>query len=284
MIVPSELCFCTAGIPVSAKNTSTEKGLIKVKELGLDGMELEFVFGINLSEEKASAVKRIAQSENLLLTAHAPYYINLNARSRKTLYASMHFVIQAARRACQCGAFSLCFHPGAYLGDSSEKAYAEIRRNIGTIAQQLREGGINIWVRPETTGKKAQFGTFEEILRLSEEIEGVMPCIDFSHLHARTMKNNSYEEFCSILSAVEKRLGKEALKSMHMHISGIEYSERGERYHLVLDESDMRYNELLSALKDFHVSGALVCESPNIETDALMLKKAYQNLTGFRNI
>lgn len=278
MILPSKLSFCTAGIPISAKKTSTEQGLKRVKELGLDGMELEFVYGINLSENKAHSVKGIAVSNNLLLTAHAPYYVNLNAKTKKIMYSSIHYIVESAVRAYQCGAFSLCFHPGSYMKDPSEKAYSEIKKNIEMIMQKLGEKDIEIWIRPETMGKRAQFGSFDEILGLSQEVEGVMPCIDFSHIHARTSQNNTYDEFCSMLSAVEKRLGKKALKSMHMHISGIEYTKKGERRHLILEESDMNYTELLLALKEFNVRGALVCESPNIEEDALLLKRSYQGL------
>jgi len=51
---------------------------------------------------------------------------------------------------------------------------------------------------------------------------------------------------------------------------------KGEREHLNLEESDMNWRELLKALKDFEVDGILVCESPNLEEDALMLKNFWQ--------
>ena len=44
-----------------------------------------------------------------------------------------------------------------------------------------------------------------EILQLSQELDNVMPCVDFAHFHARTNgKYNSYKEFASILEAIEK--------------------------------------------------------------------------------
>ena len=106
-----------------------------------------------------------------------------------------------------------------------------------------------------------------------------MPCIDFSHLHARSNgKMNSYEEFSSALEKAESALGRKALKELHCHVSGIEYSEKGERKHLNLKESDLNYVELLRALKEFGCAGVIVCESPSIEGDALVLKKAYVGL------
>ena len=43
-------------------------------------------------------------------------------------------------------------------------------------------------------------------------------------------------------------------------------------------KSDLRHKALLKALKDFRVGGNLVCESPNLEEDAALLKKTYAEL------
>ena len=40
----------------------------------------------------------------------------------------------------------------------------------------------------------------------------------------------------------------------------------------------MNYIELLKVLKEFNIKGALVCESPNIEEDAKLLKETYLSL------
>ena len=124
-------------------------------------------------------------------------------------------------------------------------------------------------------GKRTQFGTLEEVLALSSEIEGVMPCLDFSHMHARAGNENSYSEFMTILSKVEEALGKEGLSNMHMHVSGIEYDRNGEKKHLTLKESDFNYPELLRAFKEFEIRGLVICESPVLEEDALLLRKTY---------
>jgi deoxyribonuclease-4 len=103
-----------------------------------------------------------------------------------------------------------------------------------------------------------------------------MPCVDFSHLYARTNgKNNTKQEFSQILEDIEKGLGKVALNNMHIHISGIEYGEKGEKHHLILKESKFNYRDLLKTLKEFKVKGVVICESPNIEKDALLMKKIY---------
>jgi len=132
-----------------------------------------------------------------------------------------------------------------------------------------------VWVRPEIAGKPSQFGNLDEVLDLCAELEGVAPCIDFAHWHARTGAFNSYPEFASILRRVKERLGRAALDNVHIHISGIAYGEKGEVKHLNLKESDFQYTELLQALKVYDAQGIVICESPNLEVDALLLQETY---------
>ena len=116
------------------------------------------------------------------------------------------------------------------------------------------------------------------MLQLSCELP-IAPCIDFSHLHARSGgKENSYEEFRATLQKTEKALGSKALKELHCHLAGINYSEKGERNHLMLKDSDMKYKELLKALKDLDCRGVMTCESPDPQEDALLLKKTFEKL------
>jgi deoxyribonuclease IV len=134
-------------------------------------------------------------------------------------------------------------------------------------------------LRPELMGKTSQFGSLEELLGLCSEVEGLAPCIDFAHLHARTGKYNSYYEFKSVLAQVERKLGRSALDNMHIHLSGISYSNKtGELMHLNLKEADLKYTELLQALKEMDVKGAVICESPNLEEDALHLQETYHKV------
>ena len=120
---------------------------------------------------------------------------------------------------------------------------------------------------------------FDEIINLSKEFETVLPCVDFSHIHARYNGFwNTYDEFCSIFVKIGKELGQVALDNFHAHVAGIEYSAKGEKKHLNLVESDFNYKDLLRAFKSFNIKGAVVCESPNIEEDAKLMKEYYLSL------
>ncbi len=275
----NKLLFGTAGIPISTQKPSTISGLGRVSELGLGGMELEFVHSVNVSKEKAPEVKAAVEKLNLALSCHGSYYINLNAVEKEKQDASIQRVLDAAKRADECSAFSMTFHPAFYLKDSPSQTMKNVLNQMKKIVEELKNEERKISVRPETTGKPTQFGSLDELIELSAQLDKVYPCIDFSHLHARSNgKINSYDEFRSALEKSEKVLGKTFLKNLHCHVSGIAYSEKGEKNHLILKESDFKYEELLKALKDYDCAGLIICESPNIEEDALLLKKTYEGL------
>jgi deoxyribonuclease-4 len=127
-------------------------------------------------------------------------------------------------------------------------------------------------------GKASQFGTLEEVLRLSREF-GIYPCVDPAHMHARTNgKINSTEEWHEMLDLYEKCLGKKSLKHMHLHYSGIAYTAKGERMHLPLLRSDAKWKDFLRVLKQRKVEGVVVCESPLLEEDTLLLMKTFKRL------
>ncbi len=273
-----ELLFGPAGVPLSAKARSTEAGVERVAELGLGCMELEFVQGVKMGRETALAVGETAKRLGVALSAHGPYFINLNAAEPDKVKASQERILQTARIAHLCGARSIVFHAAFYLDTPPEMVYQQVKSQLQWIVRQLRAEGNRVWVRPEVTGKGSQFGTLEEVLRLSAEVEGVAPCVDFAHWHARTGEYNSYEGFASILRQVETTLGKRALEDMHIHVSGIAYTRSGESRHLNLRNSDFNYTDFIRALCDFGVKGLVISESPNLEEDALLLQETYRSM------
>lgn len=270
-----QLLFGTAGIPLSTKKPSTITGIERVKELNLQAMELEFVRSINITKEKTPIIKKTAKENNIALTCHAPYYINLASLEKKKYYASINYITKSAEIANLCGAWSVTFHPGFYQKREPEIVYKIIKKAIKDILNKLSKDN-QIWIRPETTGKPSQFGSLTEILKLSKEFNQVQPCIDFAHLHARTQKYNTKKEFKEILTKVEKYLGKTGLNNMHIHLSGIEYTSKGEKHHLTLNQSDFNYKDLLKVWKEFKIKGIVISESPNLEQDALLIQKIYK--------
>lgn len=267
-----KLYFLTAGVPLRAGNKGYEAGFKVLDDMNLDGMELEFVRGVRISDKSREAVG----ATNKVITAHAPFYVNLNAREEDKVEASVQRIIETAEVTNSLGGYSITFHAGFYLGQEAELVYNNIKTQIKIITETLKKTNNKIWIRPETTGKATQWGNLEEIIKLSQEFETVLPCVDFSHLHARYNGiSNTYDEFCAIFEKIGTDIGNYALENFHAHVAGIEYGEKGEKKHLNLEESDFNYKDLLKAFKTFDVKGVIVCESPNIEDDTKLLKEYY---------
>ena len=274
--VSKNLLFGTAGVPQSTSPHSTLAAVQEISRLGLDCLEIEFVWGVKMGSDLCQKIKEKAKELRVALSVHAPYFVNLNSAEEGKRLSSQERLLSSARMAEKCGAKSVVFHCGYYGKSNPETTYETIRKGLQDILSILKSEKNPAVLRPETMGKKSQFGSLEEILFLCRDLDGMLPCIDFSHIHAREGKVNSYDEFFRVLKKIEKKLGNGAIKNMHIHISGVAYSGKGEIKHLILNESDFRYEEWIQALKDYGVEGRVICESPNQEQDALMLKKLYR--------
>jgi deoxyribonuclease-4 len=274
------LLFGTGGMPhTTAKPKSLVNGIKRIAELGLGCTELEFVYGVRMSEAEADPVAKAAMKQRIKLTTHAPYYINLNAHEHEKLIASQDRLLQTAHVASLCGASDIAFHAAFYLKDEPEIVYERVKKILIGIVAEIKRQNKFVTLRPELMGKISQFGSLEELLNLCGDVGGLAPCIDFAHLHSRSGKYNSYYEFQAVLNQIEKKLGRAALDNMHIHLSGINYNSRsGEIMHLNLKESDFKYDELLQALKEQDVKGVVICESPNLEEDALHLQETYHKV------
>jgi deoxyribonuclease-4 len=175
------------------------------------------------------------------------------------------------------GATDIVFHPGSYFGAPPAQVLPlAIERLEGCVAE-LRAAGNPVTLRPETMGKSAMLGSFEDTLEMSLAIPGVLPCLDFAHLHARPGDGsmNTYNEWARLLDAYAKALGASALEDLHIHLSGIKYTPKGEKEHLPLEDAGIDLDAILRALCDFDCSGRLLCESPVMEEDALLIQKTW---------
>lgn len=272
-----KLLFGTAGVPLSTPASTTLAAIEHVKNLGLDCLEVEFVKGVKMGNDTAREIGQRAAALGIPLSVHAPFYINLNSAEEGKKLSSQERLIASARLAQILGAKSLVFHSGYYGLDSPEHTFLSIKAALRNVISILRAEKNSVTLRIETMGKKTQFGSLDEALNLCRELDGLLLCLDFSHIHAREGGGNSYRHFLRILQKVEKKLGRTALDNVHIHISGVLYSDKGEIKHLDLERSDFHFDDWLQALKDLGVAGTIICESPNLEGDALMLKNLYQS-------
>jgi deoxyribonuclease-4 len=180
------------------------------------------------------------------------------------------------------GATDIVFHPGSYFQESPEDVLPGAIDRLKGCVEELRAADNQVILRPETMGKSAMLGSLDDTLQMSKAIDGVQPCIDVAHLFARSGDGsvNTYDHWAKALENYGNLLGEESLNRLHIHISGIDYGEKGEKEHLPLDESELDYKTFLKALNDINCQGRILCESPILEEDALMCKQTWCEISG----
>lgn len=274
--------FGTVGSPQTTPTSGTPAAIKHIRELGLDHLEIAWVQSVRVSDETCAEIKATAEKYNVSLSIHAPYYINLNSQTAELMQKSDERLLAAARKGFLAGAKDIIFHPGSYHTQPPAQVYARAKEKLLEITGILREEGVNVNLRPETMGKSAMFGSLEEVVQLSADVPGVLPCIDWAHLHARAGDGsfNTYQEFAAALDMVKTVLGDTGLKALHFHMSGIAYTNKGEKAHLPLNEADLRYRDLLQAVVDYAVQATCAVEAPLPfhVADALTLQATYRRL------
>jgi deoxyribonuclease-4 len=275
--------FGTVGSPIQTpKKPGGSVGAIQFsRSLGLDALELGWVQSVRVTPETCALIQQEGRAQEVAVSVHAPYFINLNAdedewpKSRKRLMDAAHYGNLA-------GATDIIFHPGSYF----EREPADVLRvaipRLEGCVEELRAAGNLVTLRPETMGKSAMLGSFDDTLAMARQIPGVLPCLDFAHLHARPGDGsvNTYAEWSALLEQYGNALGTDVLKSLHVHLSGIEYGPKGEKNHLPVLESDLDLKSLFRALHAFDCAGRILCESPAMEEDALVMKTTWAKISG----
>ena len=280
---PLSFRFGTVGSPKSTpkKPGGSVGAVMHLAELGLLGFELGWVRSVRVSPETCAQIQQTAQENDVAISVHAPYFFNLNANDEEWP-KSRQRLMDAAHYGNLAGATDIIFHPGSYFERPPEEVLPVAIPRLQSCLEELRSASNPVTLRPEMMGKSAMLGSLEDTLVMSREIEGVEPCIDFAHLHARSGDGsiNTYDEWAVVLESYGKALGDEALANLHCHISGIEYTPKGEKEHLPLDDSDLDTRAILRALKDFGCRGRILCESPVLEDDALKVMSLWMEISG----
>jgi len=275
-----KLNFVVAGSPESTPTPGgTYAGLKHALKIGCDGMEIEWVHQVGINEKTAGKVRAIREESGCALTAHGPYYINLNSREDEKIEASYERILKTARMGSMAGCTSFTYHAAFIMGDDRTSVHKKVIGHLKKIQKKIDTEKLGIKMRPELTGKPSAWGSIEELLTASEAVPGLEPCIDWAHLHARTGgKYNTRGEFRAVVKDYISVLGEESLNDMHMHVTGIAFTAKGEKHHLEIRKSGVNYKDLLRTFKEFDMKGVVVAETPVLERDTLFLKRSYRQI------
>ncbi|UCE55192.1 MAG: TIM barrel protein [Desulfobacterales bacterium] len=250
--------------PAGSGGLGNLEGVRKVARMGLDCMEVEFTYGVRMNVDDARTVGALAQEKGIVLSAHAPYYINLASDEKDKVLASKKRLIDSCERAHALGARCVVFHAGFYQKRTKGQTYDLVKKAILEIQDVIKIRKWKVQLCPEITGKPSQFGSVSELTRLMQD-SGCGITVDFAHLYARQQGKIDYA-----------KLLKKLPKKFHAHFSGIEYGEKGEKKHVVTKK--IFFEPLAKQLIKRKLDVTLINESPQPFKDAAMMKKVLDKL------
>ncbi|MEW6069488.1 MAG: TIM barrel protein [Candidatus Thermoplasmatota archaeon] len=264
--------FGIAGIPLSCKGRTIVEGIKDTANLGkretgkgLEIMEIEILRpgeGIDDSEE----IKRAAKKHKVTLFVHAPYYINLGLDKRDA-EKDIEVLQESAVLAKAVNAELLIVHLGMY-GKDKKESLKRVIKSMRILRNFVRSKCKGVKIAVETSGKQSLIGSLEEVIEICRKA-GVVPLINFAHIHART--NGGLKEKDDFAAIFEK-LRPLRLRKYYTHFSGVTY-ESGEELDLTpLKKSDFKFEPLAEQLIEKKYDISIISSSPLLEHDAINMK------------
>jgi len=253
-----------AGYPEGSKGPVD--AVERCAKLGFNALEVQFVRQARMAEDKAIALGKRANELGVLLSVHAPYYINFNSLNPETVRKSGEWVLKSVRLAHLMKAYVVVIHAASYSGGEPSKATRAVLTGLRECQRTMeQEGTEEVLLGLETMGKRGSWGTLAEIAGVSSQLQGVVPVVDFAHLHARSGGSlDSVERFRAVL----EEAGSMCNRRLHSHYSCIEFTEAGERRHLTLGERQPDFSLLVRALRGWKGELTIISETPAPENGA----------------
>ena len=250
------------------------------KLVGLDAFEYQCGRGVNIGEEKARALGKLALEEGIKLSLHAPYYISMSSVEEEKRLNSINYILSSAKAVDFMGGNRIIVHTGSCGKLPRDEALKLAMNTMELSLKALSDAGLShIHICPETMGKVNQLGTLDEVLELCKIDERLIPCIDFGHLNARDLGVlKTKEDFEKIFLSIQNALGTDRLKTFHSHFSKIEYTTGGEKRHLTFDDNvyGPDFEPVMELTYKYGCSPVFICESAGTQAeDAKQMKDYY---------
>ena len=275
--------FGPAGNAESFPYKSSAEAPRWLRELGLDCYEYQCGKGVHVGEDTARKVGLAAREHGIVLSLHAPYFINLANPDPEALQKTIGYITGACLVAGWMGAGRVVIHSGALMKRTRWEALDTALDSLREVIKACDGAGFShIALCPETMGKINQLGDLDEVLELCTLDERLVPCVDFGHLYARSLGADEGEKvFGRMLDRMEQVLGAERASRFHSHFSHIEFTPNGgEKCHRTFAD-DGGYGPdwapLAQAVAWRGWSPTFICESAGTQAeDALEMKRIYR--------
>ncbi|MCL2711747.1 MAG: TIM barrel protein, partial [Methanomassiliicoccaceae archaeon] len=217
----------------------------------------------------------MAKRLDVKISLHTPYYMDLgsnNELTEKCLNSIRHSGIITNA----LGGNVVVTNLGLYNDpDNTDEVDANIIDNVSMIMEWWKDAGIRTELGIEITGRQEAFGSLDQVLALCDEIDGIVPVMNFPHYHARTSGSLiAANDFRDVLEMIEPY----CKGSVHTLFSGVEHNDGNERRLTPIKKGDLKFEPLGEALVELKHDITVISGSPLLEHDAMYMKVIHERV------
>jgi deoxyribonuclease IV len=249
-----------SGLPEAASFEAAAAGLAAA---GYRACEIGFVSGFWLDYDAAPELGAAMREHDILLSVHAPLAAFMGHVGReKKFKMALGMLDHTAGLAKAVGAEVIVFHPGFLLGREREQTIADVVDQLGDLRERLAAKDRLVPFGIEVMGRVRDFGSIDDVLAITSQVDFVRPVLDFAHMNATSDGAfTDVDSFASVLEAADEVMGPD--EPFHIHFSDIAYANRNETKHLPYGEGTLRAEPLRDALAAFDRPATVISESPD---------------------
>jgi deoxyribonuclease IV len=231
--------FGVAGYPPAFQKSKYRKDRLDIvrwlSDLGLDAFEVQMTYGPRMSPENSLRLRALSEETDVTLSVHAAYFIVFTSADADKIARSNDTLKRTYESADMLGAKTIVLHPGPLYGSAGRECFERFIENAGKCLREIGKTDIGLFV--ETAGKRGQLGSVDEILEICASLDGTFPCIDFGHVHARTLGTLEEPGAIELIAKrVDSFLRSRKAPRVHFHYTPIHFGPSGEIQHRAIGD------------------------------------------------
>ena len=223
---------------------------------------------------------RMAKRLDIAMSLHTPNYMDLGSNDGLTeicLDNIRHAGLVVDALQGDLVVTSLGLYDGNH---SEEEIEANIYDNVAMVMDWWHDQGLKPKLGVEITGQQEVFGTLDQVLDICDQIDGLVPVINFPHLHSRTM--GSLMEPMDFANVIEQVAPYCDNGRLYANFAGVEHMDGNELRLTPINKGDLKFETLAECLADVRPEATIISSSPLLEHDAMYMRVIYERVINKR--
>ena len=233
-----------------------------------DDIVLELFWNLATSYLELQVLKDLARELDVQLSLHTPYYMDLVSNGELT-ENSLNYIIWGGILANEVGAKYVVNHVGLYGNLTKTQAMKNVVENVKYLKKRFRELKLKPQLGFEVSGKQVIFGSLDEIVTLCKKVKGVLPIVNFAHIHARS--NGGLKEAKDFEEVFDK-INPFWKEEYYVHFAGVFYENGNETAITPIKRGDLKFETLASVILENEYNITVISSSPLLEHDAVYMR------------